>query len=100
MTRETYCPENIKGLEVIPVDNKTIILVDDVLHTGRTIRAAMNELFDYGRPASIILVCLIGGQLLTRALADAAITLPGFIWCLIIGVVIRNLDLKRCTMPR
>ena len=33
--------------------------VDDILYTGRTIRAAMNELFDYGRPKSITLVCLI-----------------------------------------
>jgi len=41
------------------VDDRHIILVDDVLHTGRTIRAAMNELFDYGRPASITLACLI-----------------------------------------
>lgn len=41
------------------VDDRHIILVDDVLHTGRTIRAAMNEIFDYGRPASITLVCLI-----------------------------------------
>ncbi|VAW55562.1 Pyrimidine operon regulatory protein PyrR [hydrothermal vent metagenome] len=41
------------------IENRHIILVDDVLHTGRTIRAAMNELFDYGRPASITLVCLI-----------------------------------------
>lgn len=41
------------------VENRHIILVDDVLHTGRTIRAAMNEIFDYGRPASITLVCLI-----------------------------------------
>ncbi len=41
------------------VDDRHIILVDDVLHTGRTIRAAMNELFDYGRPASITLLCLI-----------------------------------------
>ncbi len=40
------------------VDDRHIILVDDVLHTGRTIRAAMNELFDYGRPASITLVVL------------------------------------------
>ncbi len=40
------------------VENRHIILVDDVLHTGRTIRAAMNELFDYGRPASITLVVL------------------------------------------
>jgi pyrimidine operon attenuation protein/uracil phosphoribosyltransferase len=46
------------------VDNRDIILVDDVLHTGRTIRAAMNEIFDYGRPASITLVTLIerGGR--------------------------------------
>ncbi len=41
------------------VDDRHIILVDDVLHTGRTIRAAMNELFDYGRPASIILATLV-----------------------------------------
>jgi pyrimidine operon attenuation protein/uracil phosphoribosyltransferase len=46
------------------VEDRDIILVDDVLHTGRTIRAAMNELFDYGRPASITLVCLVdrGGR--------------------------------------
>jgi len=41
------------------VENREIILVDDVLHTGRTIRAALNEIFDYGRPARIILVALI-----------------------------------------
>jgi len=41
------------------IDDQHIILVDDVLHTGRTIRAAMNELFDYGRPASISLVTLV-----------------------------------------
>ena len=41
------------------VDNRHIILIDDVLQTGRTIRAAMNEIFDYGRPASITLVCLV-----------------------------------------
>ncbi len=41
------------------VDDRHIILVDDVLQTGRTIRAAMNELFDYGRPASISLVTLV-----------------------------------------
>lgn len=43
----------------VSVDNQHIILVDDVLYTGRTIRAALNELFDYGRPASILLVALI-----------------------------------------
>jgi len=41
------------------IDNRHIILVDDVLHTGRTIRAALNELFDYGRPASIMLAVLV-----------------------------------------
>ncbi len=41
------------------VEGRHILLVDDVLHTGRTIRAAMNELFDYGRPASIHLVVLV-----------------------------------------
>ena len=40
------------------VDGQHILLVDDVLMTGRTIRAAMNELFDFGRPASISLVVL------------------------------------------
>lgn len=40
------------------VDGRRLILVDDVLYTGRTIRAAMNELFDYGRPARIDLAVL------------------------------------------
>lgn len=46
------------------VDGRDLILVDDVLYTGRTIRAAMNELFDYGRPASISLAALVdrGGR--------------------------------------
>jgi len=46
------------------VDDEHIVLVDDVLYTGRTIRAAMNELFDYGRPASIILAIMVdrGGR--------------------------------------
>jgi pyrimidine operon attenuation protein/uracil phosphoribosyltransferase len=42
-----------------PVDDRHIVLIDDVLHTGRTIRAALNEIFDYGRPASIILATLV-----------------------------------------
>ncbi len=41
------------------IDDRHIILVDDVLHTGRTIRAALNEIFDYGRPASVLLAVLI-----------------------------------------
>lgn len=39
----------------VDIDDRHILLVDDVLHTGRTTRAAMNVLFDYGRPRSIIL---------------------------------------------
>jgi pyrimidine operon attenuation protein / uracil phosphoribosyltransferase len=48
----------------VSVEDKTIVLVDDVLYTGRTIRAAMNELFDYGRPARVLLAVLIdrGGR--------------------------------------
>ncbi len=41
------------------VNARHLLLVDDVLYTGRTVRAAMNELFDYGRPESIRLVALI-----------------------------------------
>jgi len=46
------------------VDDRHLVLVDDVLHTGRTIRAAMNEIFDWGRPASISLAVLVdrGGR--------------------------------------
>ena len=43
----------------VNIDGRHVILVDDVLHTGRTIRAAMNEIFDYGRPASVILAVLL-----------------------------------------
>ena len=41
------------------VEDRNIILVDDVLHTGRTVRAALNEIFDYGRPASVTLAVLV-----------------------------------------
>ena len=62
------------------VDGATILLVDDVLYTGRTTRAAINELFDYGRPAKILLAALVdrGGRQLPIA-ADfvaASVTLP------------------------
>lgn len=48
----------------LPVDinDRHLILVDDILYTGRTVRAAMNEIFDYGRPASISLVVLVDRQ--------------------------------------
>jgi len=62
------------------VDGATILLVDDVLYTGRTTRAAINELFDYGRPAKIMLAALVdrGGRELPIAadfVADT-VTLP------------------------
>jgi pyrimidine operon attenuation protein/uracil phosphoribosyltransferase len=46
------------------IEGKDVLLVDDVLYTGRTVRAAMNELFDYGRPRSIALAVLVdrGGR--------------------------------------
>lgn len=43
----------------VNIEDRHIILVDDVLHTGRTIRAALNEIFDYGRPDSVCLAVLI-----------------------------------------
>ncbi|HEY7706506.1 MAG TPA: bifunctional pyr operon transcriptional regulator/uracil phosphoribosyltransferase PyrR [Gaiellaceae bacterium] len=41
-----------------PLEGRTCVLVDDVLYTGRTIRAAIDALFDYGRPARVQLACL------------------------------------------
>jgi pyrimidine operon attenuation protein / uracil phosphoribosyltransferase len=54
--KRTKIPFDVNGAE--------LLLVDDVLYSGRTVRAAMNELFDYGRPASISLVVLVdrGGR--------------------------------------
>ncbi len=56
---------NVKRSQIpFEVEGRPLVLVDDVLYTGRTIRAAMNELFDYGRPASIRLAALVdrGGR--------------------------------------
>ncbi len=62
------------------VEGRDLILIDDVLYTGRTIRAAMNELFDYGRPARIRLAALIdrGGRELPVAaqFVGATVELP------------------------
>ncbi|MCI5605732.1 MAG: bifunctional pyr operon transcriptional regulator/uracil phosphoribosyltransferase PyrR [Clostridia bacterium] len=50
----------VKGNDIaFPIEDKRIILVDDVLYSGRTIRAAIEELFDMGRPAKIELAVLI-----------------------------------------
>ena len=48
------------------VEGRHILLVDDVIYTGRSIRAALNELIDFGRPASVKLACLVdrGGRAL------------------------------------
>ena len=64
----------------IPFDMEgtPVILVDDVVHTGRTTRAAVNELFDYGRPASIDLAVMVdrGERELPIAPRFCALTLP------------------------
>ena len=62
------------------IDGADILLLDDVLHTGRTIRAVLNELFDYGRPARVRLAVLVdrgGRELPVQAdLAAARLALP------------------------
>jgi pyrimidine operon attenuation protein/uracil phosphoribosyltransferase len=57
----TIAPQPVVHASEIPfaVDDKVLILIDDVLYTGRTIRAAMNGLFDLGRPKRIQLCVLI-----------------------------------------
>jgi len=62
------------------VEGRHILLIDDVIYTGRTTRAVINELFDFGRPASVTLAVLVdrGGRQLPfePALSAARITLP------------------------
>lgn len=83
--RDDYAKRGLKE-EVRPsqitfeVEGATILLVDDVLYTGRTTRAAINTLFDYGRPGKIMLAALVdrGGRELPIA-ADfvaATVSLP------------------------
>ncbi|GGY53113.1 bifunctional protein PyrR [Bacterioplanes sanyensis] len=58
-TRHGLHPQ-VKGSELPDsIEDRSIILIDDVIKSGRTIRAAMNELFDYGRPARISLLTLL-----------------------------------------
>lgn len=70
------------GQTVLPFDvnGADLIVLDDVLYTGRTIRAVLNELFDYGRPASVKLVVLVdrgGRELPIQAdFAAARVALP------------------------
>jgi len=62
------------------VEGRHLVLIDDVLYTGRTIRAAINELYDFGRPASVVLAVLVdrGGRELPieAACAVARVVLP------------------------
>ena len=51
MVKETWLPE--------PIDDRIVVLCDDVLYTGRTVRAALDELIDYGRPRAVQLAVLI-----------------------------------------
>lgn len=64
----------------VAIDGRAIVLVDDVLFTGRTIRAVLNELYDYGRPASVKLAVLVdrGGRELPieAAFSAARVKLP------------------------
>ena len=59
------------------VEGTHIVIVDDVLYTGRTTRAALNELFDYGRPSRVDLAVLLdrGGRELPIAASFCALTL-------------------------
>ncbi len=58
-TRNGLHPQVRPSVLPFEIEGQHLILVDDVLMSGRTIRAALNELFDYGRPASVTLVCLL-----------------------------------------
>jgi pyrimidine operon attenuation protein/uracil phosphoribosyltransferase len=63
---QTIGPRPVVGPTKIPweIDGKNVVIVDDVLFTGRTVRAALDELADFGRPAHIALAVLIdrGGR--------------------------------------
>src|SRR4029078_1935735 len=63
---QTVGPRPVVGPTSLPweIDDKPVVIIDDVLYTGRTVRAALDELADFGRPASISLAVLIdrGGR--------------------------------------
>lgn len=84
MHRDDFAKRGLaaSGQTALPfdVDGADILLLDDVLYTGRTIRAVLNELFDYGRPARVRLAVLVdrGGRQLPVAadFAAARVVLP------------------------
>jgi pyrimidine operon attenuation protein / uracil phosphoribosyltransferase len=84
MHRDDYAQRGLAsgGQTQLPfeVDGADILVLDDVLYTGRTIRAVLNELFDYGRPARVQLAVLVdrgGRQLPVQAdFAAARVALP------------------------
>lgn len=59
LTRATQQPE-VKGTDIkFPINDRQVILVDDVLYTGRTVRAALDALMDFGRPKAVHLAVLV-----------------------------------------
>ncbi|MDR2093798.1 MAG: bifunctional pyr operon transcriptional regulator/uracil phosphoribosyltransferase PyrR [Azoarcus sp.] len=81
--RDDYGARGLHGRPQRPdipfsIEDAAVILVDDVLYTGRTTRAALNEVFDFGRPASVELAVLVdrGGRELPIAARYCAHTLP------------------------
>jgi pyrimidine operon attenuation protein/uracil phosphoribosyltransferase len=60
LSRSTESPPEVKGTDIdFPIDDRHVVLVDDVLYTGRTVRAALDALMDFGRPRSVQLAVLV-----------------------------------------
>ncbi len=60
LSRSTESPPLVKGTDIdFPIDDRHVVLVDDVLYTGRTVRAALDALMDFGRPRTVQLAVLI-----------------------------------------
>lgn len=81
--RDDYAQRGLRtqGLQTslpFEVSGAQVLLIDDVLYTGRTLRAVINELYDYGRPACVRLAVLVdrGGRELPLAADFAAVRLP------------------------
>ncbi len=94
MYRDDYAKRGLKSESkpsniAFDISDKHIILIDDIFYTGRTSRAAMNELFDYGRPASIQLAVLIN-----RGGAELPIT-PNIVGAEILLTPNQNLQLSQ-----